>query len=228
MRSVAKSSFMVHRAVVLLILLALQQLNAQQKETGWTWKDGDGNTHTRAELDTILKEHDLWVKSQGKLGQRADLTDANLNKADLTDANLQAAIINGVDMSETDMTRTELSDIREPFAIAFDRSTGKFVPSCLNFRKANLIDTGLAGFSAAVYYARGRCFRTEVAARDQRYCSGNWPGVSNLRPQPRCTGTTSQAILGWGISRSRTQNHLCPETERGGNIVREVPVAGNQ
>lgn len=42
----------------LVFLLAVHHTNAQQKSE-WTWKDKDGKTHTRADLDWVLREHQL-------------------------------------------------------------------------------------------------------------------------------------------------------------------------
>ncbi len=43
------------------------------------------------ELQKILEAHRMWVESEGKEGERADLLGANLQKATLTGANLRGA-----------------------------------------------------------------------------------------------------------------------------------------
>lgn len=70
-----------------LALLVPSQAGAQ-KQKGWTWKDRGGNTRTRAELEKILAEHELWRESGYTRGIRADLTYANLTGASLDGANL--------------------------------------------------------------------------------------------------------------------------------------------
>ncbi len=45
------------------------------------------------ELANILEAHRKWVESEGKEGERADLSKANLQKAILRGANLQGAIL---------------------------------------------------------------------------------------------------------------------------------------
>ncbi len=45
------------------------------------------------ELKEILEAHRMWVESEGKEGERADLVEANLQGAYLVEANLQGAFL---------------------------------------------------------------------------------------------------------------------------------------
>ena len=65
-------------------------------------RDGD-NTMDEATLQQILKDHRLWVNSNGSSGKRADLSRANLSGADLSHANLY-----GADLSHADLSRANL------------------------------------------------------------------------------------------------------------------------
>jgi uncharacterized protein YjbI with pentapeptide repeats len=120
------SRFMRGRVPVLsaLLFLATSHPAKSQQQKEWTWKDLNGQTRIRAELDSILKEHDLWVKSSHQSGEqailaRADLTGANLivanlnraalGSANLTGAELGVADLHGADLSDTNLTGAELN-----------------------------------------------------------------------------------------------------------------------
>jgi uncharacterized protein YjbI with pentapeptide repeats len=77
-------------------------------QTPWTWKDGKGTVHSKAELDTILVENREWVKSNGSRGKRADLAKADLSNADLGDANLRGAILTEANLSAVDLSGADL------------------------------------------------------------------------------------------------------------------------
>lgn len=72
------------------------------------------------ELEKILKDHKLWLESEGEEGSKADLTDANLRGADLvyTDlrganlrrANLRGAALIGADLTDANLTDANLRD----------------------------------------------------------------------------------------------------------------------
>src|SRR5439155_13341776 len=58
------------------------------------------------ELTKQLEAHQLWLKSGGKRGQRADLTDAKFQDAtELQGADLREAILNGIDFKNAQLTR---------------------------------------------------------------------------------------------------------------------------
>ncbi len=92
-----------------LVLLVPSQVGAQnQKE--WTWKDREGKTRTREELEKILAEHKLWVESGESRGSRADLTGADLTGAQLPGVNLQRAHLRGTRYHYTILSRAQLKD----------------------------------------------------------------------------------------------------------------------
>ncbi len=68
------------RWLPLVMLLSALQAGGQPP---WTWQDGTGVVRSRAELDSILSEHQKWVNTKGTEGKRADLSKANLSNANL-------------------------------------------------------------------------------------------------------------------------------------------------
>ncbi len=89
-----------------LLLCVSPAARGQEK---WTWKDLEGKTRTRADLDKILEEHILWTKSNQKQGNRADLSGANLRGANLSGVTLSGAILTDVNLSHADLEDANLS-----------------------------------------------------------------------------------------------------------------------
>ncbi len=71
-------------------------------------------------LAKILEAHRMWVESEGKEGERADLNEANLQEAylgeanlqgaNLFEANLQGAKLDGANLYEANLYRANLSE----------------------------------------------------------------------------------------------------------------------
>ena len=64
--------------------------------------------YTQNELNEILTEHDLYLRTDGKEGQRADLSNAYLSGVDLRDANLCNANLSEADLSEANLCDANL------------------------------------------------------------------------------------------------------------------------
>src|SRR5271166_3690803 len=94
-------------AISLCLFASIPTAAQQQKD--WTWKDRDGKPRSRADLDEILKQHRLWVESEGKSGTRADLSGANLSGALLSGANLSDAYLPRADLSGAYLPLADLS-----------------------------------------------------------------------------------------------------------------------
>jgi uncharacterized protein YjbI with pentapeptide repeats len=60
------------------------------------------------ELDKILKSHHLWLSSDGKEGERANLEGAELGWEDLRNASLDRAEFKNADLTEANLQRAEL------------------------------------------------------------------------------------------------------------------------
>ena len=62
----------------------------------------------QAKLDKILDNHKLWLKTNGKQGERADLSSANLSYANLRYANLSYADLRYADLSSANLRSADL------------------------------------------------------------------------------------------------------------------------
>ena len=113
---------------VLALLLILPTFAKDRKESEikkpWTGKLYDGRVITKGGLDKILQKHALWLESDGKKGEKADLRGAslvgaklsgikigiaNLSRADIDEANLSEAYLSYADLSGADLKGTNLS-----------------------------------------------------------------------------------------------------------------------
>ena len=63
----------------------------------------------RDELNKILDNHKLWLKTNGEQGERADLRSADLRSADLRSANLSSADLRSADLRSADLRSADLS-----------------------------------------------------------------------------------------------------------------------
>lgn len=75
------------------------------------------NNNTKIDQETlasILKEHHLWIKSDGKSGKRADLSEKDLKNVDLMGADLRKADLRKADLREADLREADLckADLR--------------------------------------------------------------------------------------------------------------------
>ena len=60
-------------------------------------------------LNKILDNHKLWLKTNGKQGEKANLSEADLRWADLSGANLSGADLRWADLSGADLRWADLS-----------------------------------------------------------------------------------------------------------------------
>ena len=81
--------------IAVLLCLSATILTWAQQKAEWTWNDRDGKVRSRAELDEILKKHELWVKSYRVSGTRAELSETILDGAYLLGAELSGAHLSG-------------------------------------------------------------------------------------------------------------------------------------
>jgi uncharacterized protein YjbI with pentapeptide repeats len=68
----------------------------------------DRRTITESELQDVLEAHELWVRSGGKRGERADLSGVDLEGADLSDAQLSQADLFEARLDEAQMQGADL------------------------------------------------------------------------------------------------------------------------
>jgi len=63
----------------------------------------------QTELNKIIKEHKLWLVSNGTEGKRADLKEADLREANLEGANLKEADLVGANLEGANLERANLN-----------------------------------------------------------------------------------------------------------------------
>jgi hypothetical protein len=112
-------------SLLLLTISPVLSQEPQQTEIKKTWTGNlaDGREITQADLYQILQAHALWGKSDGKEGQRVNLSQtclaganlewtnlrrANLLRANLSDASLFDADLVGANLKEADLSRANL------------------------------------------------------------------------------------------------------------------------
>ena len=61
------------------------------------------------ELDKILENHKLWLKTNGEQGERANLSYADLSSADLRSANLSSADLRSANLRYANLSSADLS-----------------------------------------------------------------------------------------------------------------------
>jgi uncharacterized protein YjbI with pentapeptide repeats len=109
----------------------------------------------RKNLEKILAAHALWLAtrdlaSEERQGERADLTEANLQGADLSKANLRDANLQGSNLSEADLRDIDLSgaDLWAVNFIEADLSGANLRKAMLHgaiFWGANITEADLTG-----------------------------------------------------------------------------------
>ena len=125
--------------------------------------DRDCHRRTRADLDHILSNHELWLKKYAKFlanqgttlpsegtndPLRADLSGASLIRADLSGADLTNAVLSGADLTDVDLSGADLTD----GDLTGADLTGAYFSVPADFTGANLTDAILidANFSEAI------------------------------------------------------------------------------
>ena len=105
----------------------------------------------KLKIQTILKEHALWLETDGKAGKKAFLSGANLQGADLSRANLQAAFLgeyyadsNAADLYGANLNNANLEEANLSYA-----NLNKVFLSNANLSKANLTGANLRGAKLA-------------------------------------------------------------------------------
>lgn len=102
------------------------------------------------ELNKVLQSHQLWLTSDGKEGERANLEGVELERAGLQGADLQNAILNGAAFKNANLIATNLQGARL-LGASFDGANlrGADLRNALLegavFKDAKLIETNLQG-----------------------------------------------------------------------------------
>ena len=64
----------------------------------------------QSDLDKIIKNHKIYLETDGKEGQKAYLTDVDLTDAYLTDANLTNANLTNANLTNANLTNVDLTN----------------------------------------------------------------------------------------------------------------------
>src|SRR5712692_8921862 len=135
-----------------MFLLTAQLTKAQHKPE-WTWKDANGERHTRSELDEILRKHGEWIQSYERSGSRANLSGADLSGAYLRGANLSDANLIGANLSNADLRRAVLNraDLSGANLSAADLSSADLSDATLAAAVLDYADLGHAIFEPKLF-----------------------------------------------------------------------------
>jgi Pentapeptide repeats (8 copies) len=98
-----------------------------------------------SELKEILGQHKLWIETNGKQGERADLEGANLQGADLEGANLESAILWGANLTDAYLGGANLTVANLKGAILCGANLTGAILAGANLHGANLTDAKLEG-----------------------------------------------------------------------------------
>ena len=129
------------------------------------------------DINEILRKHALWLSSDGKKGEQADLTDSNLNGVDLTGADLRKAMLTGASLINADLTEAKLDGACLERAKMEGVKLNKASLAGTSFdeadlSKAELKDVELDYTSFAKATLKRAYFR-EVNARNVNFCSAD-------------------------------------------------------
>ena len=139
----------------------------------------------REELNAILKNHKLWLETNGREGVRADLSDVNLREADLSSADLREADLRGADLRGADLRHVNLrgadlsgADLRHVNLRGADFKWADL--SDVNLREADLSSADLSSA-----YLRG----ADLCGANLDYsCWPLWCGGLNVKTDRRIMG----------------------------------------
>ena len=120
-------------------------------------------------LFIILKEHQLWLESNGRNGKKADLSNKNLIGADLEGANLRGANLRGANLIGANLIGANLREANlieayliGAYLIGANLREASLIEASLieaNLREANLRGANLKGANLKGAYLRGANLR---------------------------------------------------------------------
>lgn len=141
------------RMLFFIITLFISQLSTQSFAAITYGEDeliGSKNKEiSKQQLDEILKNHKIWLKSNGKHGKRGDLSHKNLNslklsKLNLSGINLSYSNLVGTDLSETNLSNSKMSDVDLSNAILVKTDLSNAILTYAYIINANLTEASLA------------------------------------------------------------------------------------
>lgn len=103
------------------------------------------NPMSQQEFEVTLREHELWMRSDGQEGKRGNFRDVDLRGCLLAGANLQGASLRGSCLQGMDLSKTILQEVDLAEAILSDIKAGGANFQRANFSNAKLDMATLAG-----------------------------------------------------------------------------------
>ena len=191
---------------------------------------------TREELDMILKNHELWFATDGKEGERADLSYTDLRGFNLTKVNLAFADLSGTNLSRVNLSCADLhcSDLEGAWLLRADlyRATLKYA----NLTGANLSGTNLIGadldgadLSGANLFC-ANLFHADLSAAN---LSGSDLRFANLERADLCSAGLRHANLSYAnlsdanLRDANLQNAALTDAKNFPNIPMACPSEGS-
>jgi uncharacterized protein YjbI with pentapeptide repeats len=113
----------------------------------------------QSKLKAILKDHILWLGSDGKQGKYADLRNANLVDANLQGANLQGANLGGANLQGANLGGANLQGANLGGANLQDAYLRNANLQYADLRNANLENANLENANLVDAYLRGAYLR---------------------------------------------------------------------
>ena len=101
---------------------------------------------TREQLNKILKQHKLWLDTNGKKGKQADLSCTDLSGLDLTEANLRKADLTQANLCKADLTRADLKGVILKHTNLIKANLKEAILIGANLLGAELEDTNITTF----------------------------------------------------------------------------------
>ena len=136
------------------------------------------------ELEQIHAAHKTWLETGGKEGERADLSDANLQEADLSDANLRGAILVRANLQEANLIGANLQEADLRRANLQGANLGEAKLRGANLANANLQEAKLFGanLQGAHFYGAdlSRAELSHALLRDGVFQNANLKEVKGL------------------------------------------------
>ena len=108
---------------------------------------------TQEQLNEVLKQHKVWLDSDGKEGKRAVLRYTDLTCVDLTGSDLTGADLTGADLSGLNLRYTNLSDVDLTGAVLRNADLRFADLTEANLIDIDLTDTGIHLFEGPDYQA---------------------------------------------------------------------------
>jgi hypothetical protein len=119
-------------------------------QSDFKWEDSEGNSHSLAELEEILRKHAQWLQSGGRAGIQVNLNGAKFDDMNLSGANLSHLNLTMVSLFNANVTNADLrgADLDGAHMTNANLSGAKLVD-------ANLTDGNLSGANLNGTYVGG-------------------------------------------------------------------------